>query len=246
VAISESRKKMFKALYGTKQRVSVIPNGIDPVRFFCFDSNTVRLIKEQRLLETEFLMVQPSRLDPRKNMELSIRVTKALRDLGVRARLLITGAHDPHEPKTMEYSRKLNGLSHELGVENHVLIMAEYYLESGERLEVDRIIMRDLYLIADILFLGMIKLPIVCSKIPPFVEIGADDVCTFDLHESPEKIAKIIIDLIGGLKSQRMFRKVINNYAWDNIYERKLMPVLANVIGTREEQIQARGLGNQP
>jgi hypothetical protein len=43
-----------------------------------------------------------------------------------------------------------------------------------------------------------------------------------------------------------MFRKVINNYAWDNIYERKLMPVLAKVIGMREEQIQARGLGNQP
>jgi len=249
VAISRSRKDMFMGLYGTRGRITVIPNGIDPIQFFRLDSTTVRLIQEQRLFETEFLMVQPSRLHPRKNMELSIRVTRALQDLGVRARLLITGAHDPHEPKTMAYYRKLKRLSRELGIEKDVIIIAEYVFRSGESLSADRIIMRDLYLIADILFLpslqegfgipllesGMIKLPVVCSNIPPFAEVGGENVCLFDLTETPEEIARKILAYAGSLQPRQMFREVIRNYAWDNIYRDKLLPLLCRVTGRTQE-----------
>ncbi|NIO04418.1 MAG: glycosyltransferase [Proteobacteria bacterium] len=247
VVVSESRKAMFESLYGKRQRISVIPNGIDPVQFFRLDPATVRLIQEQRLFEAEFLMVQPSRLHPRKNMELSIRVTKALHDLGIRARLLITGAHDPHQPKTMHYYNKLTDLSRELGLEKDVLIMAEYSFESGEKLSVDQITIRDFYLIADILFLpslqegfgipllesGMIKLPIVCSNIPPFVEIGGEEVCVFGPDDPPQKIAKKILAFVGEMKTQKMFRKVIRHYAWDNIYHNELMPLLTRVVASR-------------
>ncbi|MBW2644750.1 MAG: glycosyltransferase family 4 protein [Deltaproteobacteria bacterium] len=245
VAISESRKKMFARLYGTRKHLHVIPNGIDPIRFFRLNPNTVRFIQEQRIFESEFLMVQPSRLLPRKNIELSIRVTRALHDLGVKARLLITGAYDPHAPKSLEYYRKLKNLSRELGVENDVFIMAEYVFESGKSLSMDRSIIRDLYLISDILFMpslqegfgiplleaGMIKLPVVCSNIPPFMEIGGREVCTFDLNDPPEKIARKTLGFVGKLKPSRMFRNVIRNYAWDNIYHEKLMPLLTEVVG---------------
>ncbi|MFC1822544.1 glycosyltransferase family 4 protein [Thermodesulfobacteriota bacterium] len=153
VAISESRKKMFSKLYKTRKRLHVIPNGIDPISFFRLDPSTVRLIQEQHLFETEFLMVQPSRLHQRKNSELSILVTKALQELGVKARLLITGAHDPHELKSRDYLQKLKDMARELGIERDVIIAAEYVFQSGEKLTADRITIRDLYLIADILFL---------------------------------------------------------------------------------------------
>jgi glycosyltransferase involved in cell wall biosynthesis len=147
VVISESRKEMFADLYGGRKQLYVIPNGIDPIRFFLLDKNTVRFIQEQRLFEAEFLMVQPSRLHRRKNIELSIRVSRSLHDLGLKARLLITGAHDPHEPKSLKYYHELKNLAARLGIENDVLIMAEYAFRSGETLSADRITIRDLYLV---------------------------------------------------------------------------------------------------
>jgi glycosyltransferase involved in cell wall biosynthesis len=246
VVISESRKNMFADIYRGRERLHVIPNGIDPIRFFRLDAATVRLIKEERLFEAEFIMVQPSRLHPRKNVELSVRVTRALQDLGVKARLLVTGVHDPHGPKTLRYYNKLKNLARELGIEDDVLVLAGYLFESGEKLLVDRIRIRDLYLIADILFLpslqegfgiplleaGMIKLPIVCSNIPPFLEIGGNDVSLFDLNDPPEKIAGTILDFVGRLKPHRMFRKVVSDYAWDLLYQKKLMPLLSEVISS--------------
>ncbi len=247
VVISKSREKLFSELYGNKCHLHVVPNGIDPIRFSRLDPLTVKLIQEQNLFEAEFIMVQPSRLHPRKNMELSIRVTKALHDMGLGAKLIVTGAHDPHEPTTMDYYFKLEKLARELGVKEHILIMAEYMFQSGEKLSADRIIMRDLYLISDILFLpsfqegfgipllesGMIKLPVVCSNIPPFQEIGQDDALFFDLTDSPENIAENILKFSEKPGPQGLFRRVIRNYAWDNIYREKLLPLVAEVTGTR-------------
>jgi len=244
VAISESRKEMFADLYGSKKQLHVVPNGIDPVGFFQLEPVTVQLIKEKRLFEAEFLMVQPSRLHPRKNIELSIRVTRALHDLGIKAQMLITGAYDPHEAKSLDYYDSLVALSRELGIEDDVLIMAEHVFKNNEKLTADRIIIRDLYLIADMLFMpslqegfgiplleaGMIKLPVVCSNIPPFMEIGGDDVCIFDLKDDPVKIARLIKDFVKELSPHKMYRKVMRNYTWDNIYLYKLIPLLEKII----------------
>jgi hypothetical protein len=78
----------------------------------------------------------------------------------------------------------------------------------------------------------MIKLPIVCSNIPPFLEIGGNDVSLFDVNDPPEKIARTILDFVGRLKPHRMFRKVVSDYAWDLLYQKKLMPLLSEVISS--------------
>ncbi|GAB4260632.1 MAG: hypothetical protein Kow0092_09620 [Deferrisomatales bacterium] len=240
VTISEARRRQFQELYGGEAPLAVIPNGIDPIRFFRLDRSTVRLIREARLFEADFLLVQPSRLHPRKNIEMSIRVIRALQDRGLGARLLLTGAYDPHEEATVEYYRKLRALAEELAVSEDILVMAEYFFESGEKLSADRITIRDLYLIADMLFLpssqegfgiplleaGMIKLPIVCSDIEPFREVGGQDVCLFSLDETPEAVAERILGFAERLQPHRMYRRVIRNYVWDNIYNRKLLPYL--------------------
>lgn len=244
VAISESCKEMFAKLYESRKQLYVIPNGIDPIRFFRLDSSTVRLIMEQNLFEAEFIIMQPSRLHPRKNIELAVKVTRAMRDLGVKAKLLITGAHDPHKPKNLAYYHSLNGLAGELKIQDDVIIITEHVFESGEKLSSDRITIRDLCLIADLLFLpslqegfgiplleaGMIKLPIACSNIPSFSEIGGDDVCLFELEDPPESIARKIMDFVDVLKPHRMFRKVMGHYVWDHIYHKKLLPLLNRVV----------------
>jgi len=243
VTISESRKIFFTRLYGKTEEMTVIPNGIDPIRFFRLDPMIVRFIQEQDLLGADFIMVQPSRLHPRKNIELTLRVTAALREMGFRVKTLITGAYDPHEPHTKTYYGRLRHLVDELRLEEDVFIMAEYTFRDGTRLPSDRIVIRDLYLIADILFLpsfqegfgipllesGMIKLPVFCSDIPPFREIAGEDAWFFRRDAPPEKIAREILLCLRRLKPHRMFRKVIKQYAWDNIYRKHLLPYLETV-----------------
>jgi len=244
VVISRYRKKLFYHLYGGKGRFRVIPNGIDPVGFLKLDPTTAKLIDELKLLKPDFIMVQPSRLHPRKNMELSIKVLKALKDRGLDAKLLITGAHDPHETRDREYRENLLTLSKSLGVDGDVIFLAGYRFSDGEVLTPDKIAVRDLFLISDILFMpsyhegfgipllesGLIKLPVVCSTIPPFREIGKNKVCFFSLDDSPDRIADKIISFTSRMKTHKLFRDVIKNYTWDNIYDNRILPLLEMVI----------------
>ncbi len=245
VTISESRAQEFKKLFqNATDDIHVIPNGIDPIRFFRLDPQTVRLIKEQNLFQVDLILVQPSRLHPRKNIELSIKVLHALHKLGKKAKLLLTGAYDPHERKTVNYHKKLLQLAEQLNVQDHLIMVADYKFSNGSRLPASRVTMHDLYLISDVLFLpskmegfgiplleaGMIKLPIVCSDIPPFRSIAEDHAVFFDLKESPEQIAQKILNVVSHYQPIRWFRKVMNDYVWDNIYHHQLKPFLKSII----------------
>ena len=250
VVISESRKKQFSQLYGREDQIDVIPDGIDPISFLGLDPVSLQLIQERELFSGDFLMIQPSRLHPRKNIELSIQVTRALQDRGLNARLLVTGAYDHHEPTTVDYARSLIRLSQELGIEKRVLILTEYQSQDEGTLRRDRITVRDLYLISDILFLpsreegfgiplleaGMLKLPVVCSDIPVFREIGKQDVYFFKLDETPEQIADRVLRLASELKTRCLFRRTIRNYLWDNIYHDKLLPLLHQLVSQASSQ----------
>ena len=242
VTISEERRREFEDLYGVTG-LDVIPDGIDPVTFFNLSPVTARIIAEKDLLECDLLMVQPCRLHPRKNIELSIQVVKALHKKGLHARLLLTGAHDPHEKRNTEHYRELRRLSKRLQIENDILIAAEYFCEFGKDLTGDTIIVRDFYLIADVLFIpslregfgiplleaGMLKLPIICSDIPPFREIGQENVQYFSLKDSPDQIADKILSFIGSLRPHRMFRRIIRTYLWDDIFHHMLSPLLERI-----------------
>ncbi len=246
VTISHARGRQFEELYGARTAIEVVPDGIDPIRFFRLDPATARLVAEQRLFEAELLLVQPSRLHPRKNIELSIRIIRALADLGCRARLLLTGAYDPHEPGSAGYARRLAALAEELGVRPDILLMADYIFADGTRLAASRITIRDLYLIADVLFLpslqegfgvplleaGMIKMPIACSDIPPFAEIAGQDCLRFALDEPPASIARRLLDYLAAMPTHRHFRRVMSRYVWDSLYERSLRGLIERAAAT--------------
>jgi hypothetical protein len=81
----------------------------------------------------------------------------------------------------------------------------------------------------------MIKPPVGCPNIQPFVEIGGEDVCLFDPADIPETIAQRILKFVDTLRPHKIFRNVIRNYVWDNIYHEKLLPLLETVIGPYRE-----------
>ena len=250
VTISESRREQFLRLYGKSHRIHVVNNGIDPATFLNLDAITVRLVEEEGLLGEDFLIFHPCRLHPRKNVELSIRVTRALRNLGVPARLLVTGALDPHEPETLDYYRKLLRLTRQLDLEKNVLILGEYQFQNGDRISADQLTTRDFYLISDVLFLpsheegfglpllesALTRLPIVCSKIAPFIELAKEDVCYFDLQDTPAQIATKMLSFAAG-KPRRFFRRAKSSHLWDSIFRTKLVPLFQEVLEEQEAKV---------
>lgn len=243
VTISKSRAVEFQRLYGRKKPLQFIPNGIDPIRFFRLDETTIKLIREEHLFTADLLLVQPSRLHPRKNIEFSIRVLSALRKKAIDARFLLTGAYDPHEQKTRRYYQQLMALAEEMGVSSQLIVVAEYRFRDGKLLPADRVIIRDLYLISDLLFLpslqegfgipvleaGMIKLPIVCMDIPPFRGIAGQEALYLQPGDSPEETAERLLDYLEKQPTSCMFRRVIRKFVWDNIYEVTFGPYLDRI-----------------
>ena len=77
------------------------------------------------LFEKDLVLLHPTRLLRRKNVETSLRVTAALRNQGCDAVLLVTGAEDSHNPDSHDYAEALRALRAELKLEADALFLAD-------------------------------------------------------------------------------------------------------------------------
>jgi glycosyltransferase involved in cell wall biosynthesis len=155
----------------------------------------------------------------------------------------MTGAYDPHEEKAVSYQRRLKYWVKELEMQDYVAILAEYRFSDGKKLVPGRNFIRDLYLMADLLLMtskdegfglplleaGLIKLPIACTEIPPFLELG-EDVCFFQLEDPPLIIAGRIIEYLARTSTHKMFRSVMRKYVLDVVCRNEIMPFLRDII----------------
>ncbi len=242
VTISESRKQMFGELFGDAPW-KVIHNGIDPASFYYLDPRSVRLAYELDAFNRDLILVQPSRITPRKNLELAIHIIRGIKILGYNVLFIMTGAYDPHEGKAVAYYRRLRYWIKELDLENNIAILAEYRFRDKTKLVPDRIFIRDLYLMADLLLMtskdegfglplleaGMAKLPIACSEIPAFLELG-QDVCFFRLDDHPLTIAGRIMEYLARTSTHKMFRSVMQNYVSEVVCKKEIIPFLRDII----------------
>jgi len=248
VTISESRKELFLQ-QGERGDWTVINNGIDPMAFFYLDPRSVKLASELRLFDRDLVMVQPSRITPRKNLELSIHIVRGIKALGYNVLFVMTGAYDPHETRATSYYRRLRYWIQELDLKDHIAILAEYRFKDKSRLVPDRIFIRDLYLMADLLLMtskdegfglplleaGMIKLPIACTAIPPFLEVGRD-VCFFGKDDPPLFIAGRIVEYLSRSNTHRMYRHVMKNYVMERVCRDRLLPYLRTLLDIRKKR----------
>ncbi|UCG81469.1 MAG: glycosyltransferase family 4 protein [Desulfobacterales bacterium] len=241
VTISGYRKRLFKQCCGGASW-QVIRNGIDPAEFFYLDPKSVMLAEELDLFSRDLVVVQPSRITPRKNLELSVHIIRGLKLLGYNVLFILTGAYDPHEERAVAYYRRLRYWINELGLAENIAVLAEYRFRNRTRLVPDRIFIRDLYLMADLLLMtskdegfglplleaGMIKLPIACADIGPFRELG-EGVCFFGLDEPPLAIAGRIVEYLGRTETHKMFRNVMRQYVWDVVCKTDVLPFLREI-----------------
>jgi glycosyltransferase involved in cell wall biosynthesis len=124
VAISKLRGQQITELLSLSPvQMMVVPNGIE-------------LATDHGLFEARPVMLFPSRILRRKNYELVIRIVAALKEQGQRAKMLLTGPPDPHNPQTAEYARELRALAAQLKLEEDVLFVSQILEAMGQKGEV--------------------------------------------------------------------------------------------------------------
>lgn len=235
VTISRLRQReLSELLHIPKKSISVIPDGIDEVSFLSLNSNIVAIVNKYNLLDADIVILFPSRIIRRKNFELGIKVVSELKQRGKKVYFLITGPPDPHNIISVEYYKELIALAQELNVTQNIIFLYD------EGIKVDDEDLKNLYSISDILLVsskregfgiplleaGIMKMPIFSLKMGPLTEVGAEDINY--ISENPKDIAERIIKFISSNKSARMFRKVLRDYTWNNIFEKKIKPLFCS------------------
>jgi mannosylglucosylglycerate synthase len=234
VVVSAARQRELAALFGIPEsEIVVVPPGLDAAEFLGVSQTTAQWMNELNLLEAAPLLLLPARVTRRKNIELAIEITAALRARGSNLKLIVMGPLGPHNPANADYLEELRELRRARGVENAVIFLQE-------RGAVDDATRRDLYLLADallfpseregfgipILEAGLVRLPIFCADIPPFRESALEYARYFGLDESPAEIAARIDNALSADPRYQMKQRVVREYDWERIFTAKIEPLI--------------------
>ncbi|MCL5263953.1 MAG: glycosyltransferase family 4 protein [Chloroflexi bacterium] len=239
VVVSQERQREMAELFGLdRSRLHFVPNGVDAPRFLKLSPAALRIVERHGLFDQDLVLLLPARLTARKNVELAIRVVAALKERRVKTKLLVTGPPGPHNVHSVDYVDVLCDLRDQLGVRDNVAFLYQEVDAGGVP---DRVV-SDLYAVSDALFFpssqegfgiplleaGLMRLPVFCSRIPPFLEVEGGDVNYFSRDEDPDAIARRLIALQNDNPSFRLNKRVLREFTWDKVFQDRIEPLLWN------------------
>jgi mannosylglucosylglycerate synthase len=244
VAISEQRRQEMSTLFRMPLAdIVLIPNGIEPTAFIPSSPEMDALRTRLRWDRRDWVFLAPVRITRRKNIELAIDIVFAMRDMGIRPLLLVTGPPGPHNVQSSLYLDELLQKRTDLGLEQEVVFLA---LEGadGEGLAVSDDLMAQLYWWADGLLMpstqegfglplleaGLARLPVFCSDIAVMHEVGGNNVNYFLPDGDPDEIAMMIVNMLKKPGPAAHRRKVLANYSWDAIFQSRFLPLLYSLL----------------
>ncbi len=240
VAISEQRREEMAALFEVpKSSIDLVPNGIDPEIFTPSSPQMNELRARLRWNERDWVFLAPVRVTRRKNLELAIDIMAAVRDVGHKPLLVITGPPGPHNVHSNTYLDELIARREALGLRDEVLFLAVEG-DNGNPLDVSDSMMTELFWWSDALLItsvqegfglplleaGLVRLPVFCTNIPVLREVGGGNANYFDAAHDPAKIAEMVLNTLEKPGVASLRRKVIHDYLWDAIVRNKLLPLL--------------------
>lgn len=242
VAVSEDRRAMLADLLGlSPAQVAMIPPGIDLAAFLKLEPATAALAAALDLPAGATLLLLPARITRRKNIELAIRVTAALREQGHAARLVITGPPGPHNPTNATYLAELQALRESSGAGEAVVFLYERFTDAaGQPLPVSDAMLGDLYRLADALLFpsraegfgipmleaGLSGIPIFCSDLPPLRATAGPAATYFHPDDPPDQVARRIAAALAADRRSQLRRHVRTSCTWEAIYRREIAPLL--------------------
>ena len=240
VAVSAVRQNDYAQATGLSlDQIQVIPNGVDTAGLLGL-TNHVRLLTDHlQLWQRDIILVHPTRIVRRKNIELGLQITGALRDDKINVAYLVTGAPDPHNSDHRAYSEELSRLIADLDLHDHTFFVGQ----RGPLADTD---IRSLYALSDALLFPSISegfglpvieatlhdLPVFCSEIPAHTEVAPPTAHFFALDDDPAQIAAAIASDPDVLR--RSNRRTLHfRHDWSHIASDYLEPLLSKAIPER-------------
>lgn len=245
VTISERRRWELAAATGMPVgEIRVVPNGIDRGRFLGLAPATLGLIEALELQAAAPVLLTPARVMPRKNLELAVRVVAELRRSGEDARLLLTGAPDPHDAGSRAHLEALRTLAR-AGDESRRADGGVHLLVNGRPAWRSPRVVADLFRVADALFLpsreegfglpileaGVSRLPVICADIPALRELAGEDATYVDPDADPSAAAAQVRGRLAADPAYRLAARSRASYAWDAVFETRIRPLLEEAAG---------------
>ena len=242
ISISEFRKRQMSELLNIpRKKIKVIPDVLKYQDFLRFNEDTSKVISSLSIFKKYPVILLPSRIVPRKNLERSIQIIASLRGEFPDILGIITGITDKDNNELLEYSRILFKLIEDNGLEENIVFLSKVFEELDIPHEKNRDVVRDLYFISHLVLVlstdegfglpileaGAARIPIVLTQIPVFREIAGDSVLYLPLDESVDynanRLSKFILNKQS--KSDILFRRVFCKYNWDTLWDDYLKPI---------------------
>jgi len=238
VTITEVRRKQLAKLWNTSEsRIRVIPNGIDASVIFRWRPQTFRLLDEVGLLSSDIILVQPVRITPRKKIERSLEIIRALVDItDSKIHLIVSGPPDRHISDGVKYFNKVLKMRNKLGLQDIV----RFPCAEPELSDITREGVIDLLTLADgilltskeegfglpVLEAGVARIPVFAEYLETLEEVGNGYVHFFDKDDPPDTIARMILKTLENDQPGKLRRHVRKYFFWDSIYRRYMIPLL--------------------
>ncbi len=243
VCVSNFLKNNLMAAFngGNPTEIIVIPNSRDIQKFWGISPTMRSLYEDIRGIESDLIACTPVRAIPRKNLELTLKITRAIINKGVNFKLLLTANIDYKREQNLNYYNSLKVLAEELNLKENIFFLEEYF----ERFATDKkpapaIPIPELFLISDFLLFtsrvegfglpileaGLMRCPIFAADIPPLREIGSTNINYFSLDANPEQIADFILENIKKMPQSYFYRKVIKNFSMHKTFKELILPLV--------------------
>lgn len=231
VAISHHRARQWQLLTGVTSLI--IPNGVEPSEVLGFTGLAATLEEKYDLLARDILLLHPARLLPRKRVEFSLEVTASLKESGESVMLIVTGAADPHNARSVDYASSVRKQRETLGLQNEALFL------SPESVVGEYDISR-LYQLADALLLpsseegfglplleaALHRMLIFCPDLAPMNSLSLPGQNLYHPDIPAPQLARLIAEAVHQSPTTQARKAVARDSAWRTIYRKFLAPLL--------------------
>lgn len=241
VAISPKRQIDVAEMYSIpKEDITVIPNGIDIPVFVGIEKETERIWRENELFYQDIVIFLPARIVYRKNIELGIELTEEMNKQGVKTKFIVTGKPSRHLGRRETYYYKMKELIRKHNLEDFIIFLHDYRDKRGKRISVSDKMVRDLYIMSDVLLFAsyeegfglpvleasVFKTPIICSNISPLTDFAGYEILYINPHGSPKKIAKKVILFLTDYHGFQFRRKIFKKFRWEQVFKNHVEPFI--------------------
>ena len=241
IAISEFLKQtLTREIAFTLESIPVIYNGIDVSSFFNFDDLTQTFFSKHNLLNSDLLILLPSKVMKHKNIDYCINMIAELKKDIPSVKMVITGKNFPHgKGKYVSYVKSVYDQIKQLGLTDNIIFLSDQLEKTNGHFAFT--VVKNLYLTSDIVFFlssyenfglplieaGLSKTPILCSNLTVFKEIEDKNIFFEDLAKvTPYQMAKKTLQIVKENRQITYFKKIKKKFNYDNIFLDQIVPLI--------------------